>query len=203
MSTSINKLTISASALLVALLAWLLTSCAVISDSKAIFLTENLTFMLTVPPLTKIATVDSHLVEITSNNKQHQFIAQVEYRSDEIAMAAISPAGLPLFDFIWFSDKASEINQYVPLPSVDIRFIIADIQLCNWPLSTIKSAISGLQASVSQQVILNERNAIWQRTIMQNNKVIIKIEKFDDGYELENIARGYRIRLTNLAREHS
>ena len=116
-------------------------------------------------------------------------------------MAAISPEGLPLFDFIWFSDKTSEINQYVPLPNIDIGFIITDIQLSNWPLEVIKSALFGSNVSVKQHSILNEKGAIWQRTITQNDNIIVKIEKFVDGYELENIVRGYRIRLTNLDRE--
>jgi len=202
MSTSVIQLPVFAGKFLFVLLTLLLTSCAITSNSKTVFLAENVSFMLTTPPLEKIAMVDSHLVEISSNSKTHQFIAQVEYRSNEIAMAAISPEGLPLFDFIWFSDKASEINQYVPLPNVDVSLIIADIQLANWPLDTIKSAVFGTNVSVSQQLSLHDKNVIWQRMITQNNNVIIKIEKFVDGYELENIARGYRIRLTDLDREN-
>jgi hypothetical protein len=179
-----------------------MTGCATISDSKTVLLAQNVSFLLTDPPLEKIATVDSHLVEISSKGQSHQFIAQVEYRKSEIAMAAVSPEGLPLFDFIWFSDKASEINQYVPLPNIDIGFIITDIQLSNWPLDTIKSALLGSNVSVKQHSILNEKDSIWQRTITQNDNIIVKIEKFVDGYEIENIVRGYRIRLTNLDREN-
>tara|TARA_R110000737_G_scaffold315747_1_gene325865 strand:+ start:2181 stop:2705 length:525 start_codon:yes stop_codon:yes gene_type:complete len=172
-------------------------------ESKTVFLAENVSFKLTAPPAEKVATLDSHLVQITSKDKENQFITQVEYRRNEIAMAAISPEGLPLFDFIWFSNKTSEINQYVPLPNVDIGFIIADIQLCNWPLHIIESAISGANIRVSQQLISNKKHVIWQRTITQNNNVIIKIEKLLDGYELENIVHGYRIRLTDLNRNNS
>lgn len=188
--------------LLLILMACLMTGCATISDSKTVLLAQNVSFLLTDPPLEKIATVDSHLVEISSKGQSHQFIAQVEYRKSEIAMAAVSPEGLPLFDFIWFSDKASEINQYVPLPNIDIGFIITDIQLSNWPLDTIKSALLGSNVSVKQHSILNEKDSIWQRTITQNDNIIVKIEKFVDGYEIENIVRGYRIRLTNLDREN-
>ncbi|MGB2739926.1 MAG: DUF3261 domain-containing protein [Cognaticolwellia sp.] len=201
MSTSLMKLSFVRSKLLLILMAWLMTGCATISDSKTVLLAQNVSFLLTDPPLEKIATVDSHLVEISSKGQSHQFIAQVEYRKNEIAMAAVSPEGLPLFDFIWFSDKASEINQYVPLPNIDIGFIITDIQLSNWPLETIKSALLGSNVSVKQHSILNEKDSIWQRTITQNDNIIVKIEKFVDGYELENIVRGYRIRLTNLDRE--
>ena len=201
MSTSLVKLSFIRRKLLLILMAWLITGCATISDSKTVLLAQNVSFLLTDPPLEKIATVDSHLVEISSKGQSHQFIAQVEYRKNEIAMAAISPEGLPLFDFIWFSDKTSEINQYVPLPNIDIGFIITDIQLSNWPLEVIKSALMGSNVSVRQQSILNEKGAIWQRTITQNDNTIVKIEKFVDGYELENIVRGYRIRLTNLDRE--
>lgn len=201
MSTSLVKLSFIRRKLLLILMAWLITGCATISDSKTVLLAQNVRFLLTDPPLEKIATVDSHLVEISSKGQSHQFIAQVEYRKNEIAMAAVSAEGLPLFDFIWFSDKTSEINQYVPLPNIDIGFIITDIQLSNWPLEVIKSALFGSNVSVKQHSILNEKGAIWQRTITQNDNIIVKIEKFVDGYELENIVRGYRIRLTNLDRE--
>lgn len=203
MSVRVNKLCQITRPLIFVCLTWLLTSCAITSDSKSVFLAENLALMLTAPPAEKIATVDSHLVEITSKGKMHQFIAQVEYHANEIAMAAISPSGLPLFDFTWFSDKASDVNQYVPLPSIDIRFIIADVQLCNWPLSILRTAVFGSNVSIKQQLAVDRKNVIWQRTIMQNNQVIIKINKFENGYELENLIRGYQIRLTNLERDNS
>ena len=203
MSTRVNKRYHLISKALLVLLVWLLTACALTSDNKSVFLADELSFILTAPPANKIATVDSHLVTITSKEQTHQFIAQVEYRRDEIAMAAVSPQGLPLFDFVWFSYKATEMNQYVPLPSVDIAFIIADIQLCNWPLEILKTAMLGHNVDVKQTPVLHENSIIWQRIITQNNRDIIKIEKRDDGYELENFIRGYRIRLTNLERENS
>jgi hypothetical protein len=203
MSTRVNKKYRLKSKLLLMILACLLTACVITSDNKSVFLADDLNFILTVPPENKIAKVDSHVVAITSKDQTYQFIAQVEYRRDEIAMAAISPQGLPLFDFVWFSDKATEVNQYVPMPSIDIDFIIADIQLCYWPLSTLKIAVIGTDVDVSQSPVLHNKNIIWQRIIKQNDKIIIKIEKRDYGYELENLIRGYRIRLTNLEKEIS
>mgnify|MGYP005991465027 CR=1 FL=1 len=203
MSTKLIKRYLLKSKLRLLLLAWLLSACTLTSDNKAVFLADKLSFTLTAPPTDKIATVESHLVVVSSKEQTHQFIAQVEYSRDEIAMAAISPQGLPLFDFVWLSDKTTVVNQYVPLPNIDIAFIIADIQLCHWPLATIKSALLGANVEVSQSPVLHEKSIIWQRTITQDNAVIIKIEKRDDGYELENLIRGYRIRLTNLERENS
>ena len=203
MPTRVNKRYHLISKALLVLLAWLLTACALTADNKSVFLADELSFILTAPPANKIATVDSHLVTITSKEQTHQFIAQVEYRRDEIAMAAVSSQGLPLFDFVWFNNKAIEVNQYVPMPSIDIGFIIADIQLCNWPLEILKTSILGTDVDVSQSRVLHEESIIWQRIITQNNRDIIKIEKRDDGYELENFIRGYRIRLTNLDRENS
>jgi hypothetical protein len=65
----------------------------------------------------------------------------------------------------------------------------------------IETSLLGTNVSVSQHDNLSQNQIIWQRIILDNNQVIIKIEKFDDGYELENIIRGYRIRLTNLDKE--
>lgn len=203
MSTGLIKHHRLISRLLFVCLTCFLTACAITSGNKLVFLTDNLSFMLTAPPANKIAKVDNHVVDISTEDQSHLFIAQVEYRRNEIAMAAISPQGLPLFDFVWFSDKTTEVNQYVPMPSIDIGFIIADIQLCNWPLDTLQTSMLGTQVDISQSPVLHEKSVVWQRTIKENNKVIIKIEKRDDGYELENIIRGYRIRLTNIEKESS
>lgn len=201
MPSWIVKLNYFANKLLLVSLMFLLSGCALTSNNNSIHLTENLALVLTPPPSEKVGEINSHLVEITNKGKSHRFIAQVEYRNNEIAMAAVSPAGVPLFDFRWFDKKETEVNQYVPLPFADIGFIIADMQLCHWPLSMIETSLLGTNVSVSQHDNLSQNQIIWQRTILDNNQVIIKIEKFDDGYELENIIRGYRIRLTNLDKE--
>ena len=179
----------------------LLSGCALTSNNNSIHLTENLALVLTPPPSEKVGEINSHVVEITTKGESYRFIAQVEYRNNEIAMAAISPAGVPLFDFVWFSGKATEINQYVPLPFEDIRFIIADMQLCHWPIYMIEKSMFGRNVRVAQQENINQKPVIWQRTIWHNNQVIINIEKLDNGYQLENVVRGYHIRLTNLDKE--
>lgn len=187
--------------LLLAFLACLVLGCTTLSNDKSIHLTEHVSLNLTVPPAEKVGTIDSHLVEITARGESHRFIAQVEYRANEIAMASISPSGVPLFDFIWFNDSAAEINQYVDLPFNDIRFIIADMQLCHWPINALKESLSGDNIRVVQGKNVSQPDVIWQRSIWDKGQLIIKIDKLQDGYQLENIERNYRIRLVNLNKE--
>ncbi len=196
-----SKLKYLTQKLLLLLLAYFIAGCSALPDDKALYLTKSMGLVLTVPPTEKVGSIDSHLVEITTKGESHRFIAQVEYRSNEIAMAAVSPSGVPLFDFTWFSNKTTEINQYVSLPFVDIRFIIADMQLCHWPINIIQSSLLGSNVRAVQVEDTNDKKAVWQRTIWDNDQIIIKIDKLKGSYQLENVMRDYSIRLVNLNKE--
>ena len=167
-------------------------------------LSSEIKFTLTAPPVGLLSKTQTHLIETTFNGKTQQFITQAEYTDKQISLAAISVSGLPLFDFIWHEDKPLIVNQYVPLPSLDINYIIADLQWVNWPFVQLKRALIGTNIQVVEEQsreVSNEGSRGWLRLVKQHNIVVLKIEKTDERYHLENIQRKYSLDITDLSKE--
>lgn len=186
---------------LVMALSALFVGCVTIPKNNTVNLTRSLTYTLTPPPTGYITKTESHLIEVSYGEQQHRFIAQVEYHQNKIAMAAISVAGAPLFDFIWRTHSPTEINQYVPLTNIDINTIIANMQLCHWPLTQIKSAIQGPNIEVLQHSNLEDKAILWQRNIRQDKQTIIQINKLANGFQFTHLTHHYTIKLTELSQE--
>jgi len=199
----INNKTYSYIALRLTLLCIVLISgCISTPNTNSVSITNDIHFNLTSPPPALILTTESHLLEITHAEKTHRLITQIEYKPNEIVMAAISAEGIPLFDFVWRKDLPTKINQYVPLPNININNIIADIQLCHWPIERVTSSIKGNNAHI-KQIETKNNAAIWQRIIYQDNKPVINVDKTTNGFTLKNILRNYHITLTHLNQEGS
>lgn len=187
------------------LLPFLFTGCATAPIDRllddTVRLSSSLSYTLTPPPAKFIAKTQSQLVEITYGQEQKRFIAQIEYGENEIVMAAISVEGMPLFDFVWRLNSPMKINHYIPLPNMNIKNIIADIQLCHWPIAQLSSSLYGENVKLSQQDKVDDAILIWQRTIKQENQLILKIDKSVNGFELTHVLHGYHIKLTDLNQE--
>ena len=181
----------------------LLSGCSTILSStdkstdhkNLIILAKNVNFSLSSPPVALVGTSQSHLVEINFNGQQQRFIAQVEYETGQISCAAISVSGYPLFDFIWHETKGVTINEYVPLPEINVLNIIADMQWINWPIAQLKAEVSGDKVSVNQH-LQDENN--WLRIVEQNNKIILTVKKAFNKYHLEHQVKKYSLDITDL-----
>lgn len=165
------------------------------TSANLVPLAEHVNFMLTAPPETLIGKQQSHLIAATFAGKVRRFIAQVEYSDRQISLAAVSVTGLPLFDFIWHRDKPLKLNQYLPLPGLDIKYMIADMQWINWPLVRLKSSLNAAGISVTQT---QQGQQNWRRSVSQNGKLILQIEKTGNDYLLEHELRQYSIKITDL-----
>lgn len=177
----------------------LVTACVSVPENNVINFSDNVTFSLMPPSLEMINTTSSHLIEISYLNDKHRFIAQVEYASDEIVLAAISAEGVPLFDFIWRNGGVINMNQYVPLPNIDIGYVIADMQLCHWALAQIKKSLKGQHVEIKQ--IPLDRPGLWKRSVYDQGKLMIEVVKTTNGYSLKNMIKNYHISLTDLHKE--
>lgn len=201
MPTLVNRFNISIPIILSVFLLVLLTGCATTKKVNAVKLAPSLSYTLSPPPVTHISKTESHLVEIAFNNQHKRFIAQIEYGQNTIAMAAVSVEGIALFDFVWSLDGQVETNKYLPLPNIDIQNIIADIQLCHWPITQIVSSLAGKNVEITQQDDTQEPSILWRRTIKQDNQIIVKIDKTENGYQLAHTLRNYHIKLTKISQE--
>ncbi|SFC30267.1 DUF3261 domain-containing protein [Pseudoalteromonas denitrificans] len=177
---------------------FLLSACVSVPTQRQVLLSNNVSFSLSSPPTELIGVVHTHLIEVQFNNETKSLIAQVEYAKNKISIAAMSVSGVPLFDLVWFANKTSEITQYVPLPGVDLNYIVADLQWVNWPLKQLKSSLISDAAFVIQTAVLNSD---WQRNLMYQDKLIMQIEKKNKQYFLQHKLRDYQITITDLSED--
>ncbi len=194
----------------------LFSGCAVIQQTKVPVNTVNLTqaaagenspvlYTLTLPPYTLIGTASTQLIEVDFVGKKQEFIAQVEYSEDQIALVGISTTGLPLFDVIWRNDAPITLNQYIPLPELDIEFIIADIQWTHWPLKQLEHSVVGNNIRVVEQHVGKNNETVdlvWQRRLLQNEQIILEVNNYGEHFTLEHKLRNYTIKITPLNKDN-
>lgn len=163
-------------------------------------------YALTLPPTSLVGTVATQLIEVNFSGKKHQFIAQIEYNDNQIALVGISTTGIPLFDVIWRSDTPIVLNQYTPLPDLDIEFIIADIQWTHWPLKQLEHSVVGDNIRIIEKGFPKNSKALtsrlWQRRLLQKEQVIVEVNNFGEYFTLEHKLRNYTIKITPINKDN-
>ncbi|SGY88004.1 Putative orphan protein [Moritella viscosa] len=177
----------------------LLTGCISMSQSHLVTMAPNVTLQLTAPPEVLQMQAKTQLIEAQFNGETQSLLAQVEFTETQIKLVAMTPSGIPLFDVLWSVNDEAVINQYVPVPGLDISYVIADLQWVNWPLAQLQSATNG---SFREEFSNHEgqTSTDWTRILTQNGLVILTVEKFDNRYILKHLLRDYQITITELSK---
>ena len=183
----------------VLLTALLLTGCISMPQSHLVTMAPGVTLKLTAPPEALQMQAKTQLIEAEFNGETQSLLAQVEFTESQIKLVAMTPSGIPLFDVLWSVNDEAVINQYVPVPGLDISYVIADLQWVNWPLAQLQSATNG---SFREKFSNNEgqTSTDWTRTLTQDGQVILTVEKFDNRYILKHLLRDYQITITELSK---
>jgi hypothetical protein len=171
----------------------LLSGCISMPKSHLVTMAPGVTLQLTAPPVALQMQSQTQLLEATFNGKTESLLAQVEYTATEIKLVAMTPSGIPLFEVLWSVDAPAVIQQYVPVPNLDISYVIADLQWVSWPLSQLQDATTGTLTQL-------DSGSNWTRTLVQGEQVILTVEKFDNRYVLKHLLRDYQITITELNR---
>ncbi|QUM81446.1 DUF3261 domain-containing protein [Moritella sp. 5] len=183
----------------VLLTALLLTGCISMQQSHLVAMAPGVTLQLTAPPEALQMQAKTQLIEAEFNGETQSLLAQVEFTETQIKLVAMTPSGIPLFDVLWSVNGEAVINQYVPVPGLDIGYVIADLQWVNWPLAQLQSATNGS----FREEFSNHEGQIstdWTRTLTQDGQVILTVEKFDNRYILKHLLRDYQITITELSK---
>ncbi|PKH07067.1 DUF3261 domain-containing protein [Moritella sp. Urea-trap-13] len=176
-----------------------LTGCISMPQSHLVTMAPNVTLQLTAPPQALQMQAKTQLIEAEFNGERQSLLAQVEFTDTQIKLVAMTPSGIPLFDVLWSVEDDAIINQYVPVPGLDISYVIADLQWVNWPFSQLQLATNG---SFTEEFNNNvgQTTTDWTRTLSQDGQVILTVEKFDNRYILKHLLRDYQITITELTK---
>lgn len=184
---------------MLALVMLVLTGCISMPQSHLVTMAPNVTLQLTAPPKALQMQAKTQLIEAEFNGDRQSLLAQVEFTETQIKLVAMTPSGIPLFDVLWSVEDDAVINQYVPVPGLDISYVIADLQWVNWPFAQLQLATNG---SFTQEFNNNvgQTPTDWTRTLSQDGKVILTVEQFDNRYILKHLLRDYQITITELTK---
>jgi len=199
------KLTVSRACFVLLIASLQLTGCISLPQSHLVTMAPNVTLQLTAPPKTLQMQAKTQLIEAQFNGETQSLLAQVEFTESQIKLVAMTPSGIPLFDVLWSVNEDAVINQYVPVPGLDISYVIADLQWVNWPLAQLQSATNGTLTEMAKAMTEKTKTetsntADWIRTLTQDEQVILTIEKFDNRYILKHLLRDYQITITELSK---
>ena len=183
----------------VLLTALLLTGCISMPKSHLVTMAPGVTLQLTAPPAALQMQTKTQLIEAQFDGKTQSLLAQVEFTETEIKLVAMTPSGIPLFDVLWSVTDEAVIHQYVPVPGLDISYVIADLQWVNWPFAQLQSATNGsFKEEFSNST--GQTATDWTRTLTQDGQVVLTVEKFDNRYILKHLLRDYQITITELTK---
>lgn len=182
-----------------------LVSCAVKTSSNVISISPHITYTITAPPDALVSTTHTHLIEASFDGKQQRFIAQIEFKSQQISLAGMSVTGVPLFDFTWQNGQVVDSNQYVPLPGLDLHYLIADMQWIIWPIESLIASTDGEHISVTQSNLASTQedglDNDWIRMVKYKNKNVLNIRKMANQYTLQHTLRNYEIKITDVSKD--
>ncbi|GIC76892.1 hypothetical protein FMO001_16190 [Moritella sp. F1] len=168
-------------------------------QSHLVTMAPNVTLQLTAPPKALQMQGKTQLIEAEFDGDTQSLLAQVEFTETQIKLVAMTPSGIPLFDVLWSVEDDAVINQYVPVPGLDISYVIADLQWVNWPFSQLQLATNGTFTQAFNHHV-GQGRADWTRTLSQDGQVILTVDKFDNRYILKHLLRDYQITITELSR---
>lgn len=171
----------------------LLSGCISTPKSQIVTMAPEVTLELTAPPVALQMQSQTQLIEAKFNGDTQSLIAQVEYSATQIKLVAMTPSGIPLFEVLWSVDEPAVIHQYVPVPSLDISYVIADLQWVSWPLRQLQLATTATLTQVDD-------GSNWVRTLTRDEQVILTVEKHGNRYLLKHLLRDYQISVTELNR---
>jgi len=176
----------------------MLAGCVSSPTVKHVPVAPGIFYKLTLPPAELQKASLTQLVEMKIDANSHSLIAQVEFFSDKIVLAAMSVEGMPLFDVSWYPQQKATINQYVPMPNIDINYVISDIQWAHWPIEILRESFTGEGVEVSQE---SKENGNWVRIVESANGVIFSVEKNMQAFQINHLTRHYQVNITNLSRK--
>jgi hypothetical protein len=164
------------------LLALLLAGCS----SPELHLAPGVPFRLRPPAEGPTLFVNQEVVFTLPDGKSETALATVENRDGRLIIVAGSPLGQTLM-VIKVQGRETTVDARVPIPGdLDPRTLAGLVQLCLWPLDSLRRGLGGPDTAVEQtgsvRTLLRKGRPVWvvtyepKRILMENPSLRLKVQ---------------------------
>lgn len=132
---------------------------------------------------------------ITGRYSSNRYSVQafLSLKPTEISVTAMTPMGNTLYD-LTYNSKGITYNALMNIGSKGSAYLIYDIQLCYYPLETIKKSIEDAGLTFSYSILEDG----WKREIIDGSKTILTITRKSNIIKYNNILRDYSYTIEEL-----
>ena len=132
----------------------------------------------------------SQQMDISYGDTSHQLVLLTAFNANGIAIVALTPAGIPLFELSFNENKQIEVTKHLPISGLKPEYVLADLQLVYWPITQLNQQLSN-----GLRIIENSQG---QRTVLQNNQPVIRIQPQGNTLQYQHLLRNYHFTITNI-----
>ncbi|XQW84894.1 DUF3261 domain-containing protein [Thalassotalea piscium] len=170
----------------------LLTACthSTLSTSVDVEISPQAHLLLELPRKALWDTELSQQMEIRYKDKVHQLVLLTGFNEKNIAVVALTPSGIPLFELTFTEDKQIKVTKHIPIESLSPEYVLADLQLVYWP-------IEQLNKQLSEGISISE-NEKGERLITQDKQPIIHIKKNEGNISYHHLIRHYQFTVSDI-----
>lgn len=156
--------------------------------NEQVMIAKGVRLTLTPPPSELVGQSFEQVLAINSSTHNEVLITQLVFTKKGLILVAMTAQGVPIFELEYNHLEPIKVKKYVPLPGLDPVFILADIQLTNWPAKLLMENIQGATLAID--------SSVGTRQIMQKRKIIINIENSKAVQRLHHYQRNYQLMIT-------
>lgn len=128
------------------------------------------------------------------DGKNYTFQCVLNITPDEIIAAAFTPLGNNVYQ-IFYSNNVIEYESIMEMSESSAIYMLADIQFCYYDKKTLEKSIRASGLEFTQSGTGNH----WTRQILDDEKIIIEIERNGTLVEYRNYLRDYSYLIEELS----
>lgn len=153
------------------------------SDSRYVYL---------LPPRAGTVSVEEEQeISGTFGERTFQAASWIRLNDSTIHVLLFGPMGNTLAELFYAEDSISFSSKWMDAKKVKPEYILADLQFCYYPARTLQRHFESAGFKFAE----NRNGGTFDRTLSENGKVILKMERSENRISLWNGLRGYSYKI--------
>lgn len=128
-------------------------------------------------------------IALKKHLQQHDFIAVTKLDNEALTVVVLLPNGQKVFSASYDGQYFSQSVQGTP--DIRVQEIVSIMQFALWP----KQALEVAYPSSQKWLIIDTTK---QRLLMRQSKVLLEVNKSDEGITINNLQSGYQVNIRHL-----